>query len=372
MYLSDPSIGSIRDAAHDLDLSRESALMVLVAEEDRPDLGRLVEELRDLEVDFFGGLFPALIHETHKHSRGALLVPIPAAQAPEIVTGLDDGVPSLAEFGARLAATNGPKSAIVFVDGLTKSISRLLTELYSQVGSTVRFVGGGAGCLTLRQEPCVFTREGAFQDAAVIAPVAARSAIGVRHGWNQLAGPVIATRASGNVIHELNWRSAFEVYREALAPHTDMELTRENLFAASNAFPFGIIREGNEDVVRDPVSVTEDGALVCVGEVPENVVLRILEGDVHSLVDAARRAAADSCRSEVEVPRSAFIVDCVSRTIYLGDQFATELEAVRASLDEHYPDLPVTGVLSLGEISSHAHGMLEFYNKTIVVSVMHG
>jgi len=345
--------------------------MVLVGEHEHGDLEQIASELRGLGIDFFGGLFPALIDEDRKHDGGALLIKLPAASAPILVTGLDKGSPHLPEVGSTAASIEGPTSAVVFVDGLTSSIARLLSELYGQVGNSINFVGGGAGSLSLRQEPCVFTRAGVFQDAAVITFLSQRSRVGVRHGWEHLAGPVIATRTSGNVIHELNWRSALDVYREAIEPHTGLTLTKENLFLASNAFPFGIFREGSEDVVRDPVALEDDGSLVCVGEVPENVVLHVLTGDAHSLIEAAGQAANDCCRAPLERPTLAFIVDCVSRTIFLEGEFDAELAAVREPLQKLAPEMPMFGVLSLGEISSHGEGVLEFFNKTIVASVLH-
>lgn len=371
MFTSTSSPKAILDAAERLEVVDGEVLMVLVGEREHGDLDQVTEELRGLGIDFFGGLFPALVHEDEKHDQGALLVKLPAAAAPMLVTGLDQGTPSLVELGSTVATAAGPMSAVVFVDGLTSGIGRLLSELYGQVGTTMHFVGGGAGSLSLEQQPCIFTRAGVYQDAAVVTLLSQQSRVGVRHGWERLAGPVIATRTNGNVIHELNWRSAFDVYREAIEPHTQLELTKENLFRVSNAFPFGIFREGTEDVVRDPVSLGDDGSLICVGEVPENVVLHVLVGDAGTLVEAAGQAAEDCCTGPLERPTLAFIVDCVSRTLFLEDEFGAELAAVRAPLEELAPEMPLCGVLSLGEISSHGEGVLEFFNKTIVAAVLH-
>jgi len=43
-------------------------------------------------------------------------------------------------------------------------------------------------------------------------------------------------------------------------------------------------------IVRDPIMVKENGALVCVGEVPVESYVDILTGDESSLVNAARKA----------------------------------------------------------------------------------
>ncbi len=370
MLLDSPTPESIARAAAGLPLGPGRLLVVLVAERDRPDLAAVVEELRRLDVEFCGGLFPGLIAGGCRVERGALLLTLPSEAAPVLVTGLDRPRPALSELAA-LRRDARTRTALVLVDGLTANVSRLLADVHGQLGDGVRFLGGGAGSLSLRQEPCVFTREGVFQDAAVIAFVSLESRLGVRHGWRRVSGPVVATRTRGNRIEELNWRTAFDVYRRAVEPYLDRELTPQNLFLASSAFPFGIHKEGAEDVVRDPVAVVEDGALLCVGEVPENAVLAVLRGERAWLVEAAGRAARDCLVGGAVRAESVLVFDCVSRTIFLGDGFDEELRAVREGLAPLVPDLEPCGALSLGEVASHESGTLEFLNKTIVVSVQH-
>lgn len=349
-------------------------LGVLVAERDRPDLCALVGALSRLDVEFFGAVFPGLIHGGKHVERGTLLLDLPADRPPLLVTGLDRprwSPPARSEAADAVLDPPGAHTAVVLVDGLTANVSRLLAWLHGRLGDSVHYVGGGAGSITLQQRPCVFTREGVHQDAAVIALTSRRSRLGVRHGWERIDGPVVATRTSGNVIHELNWQAAFDVYRTILQPWCEEELTAENVFRASNAFPFGITKEGQEDVVRDPVSAGEEGSLVCVGEVPENAVLNVLRGDRTSLVEAAGQAADDCCAGGRVRATGALLVDCVSRTIFLGEEFESELQAVSRRLRSVDPALEVEGILTLGEISSHGEGFVEFLNKTIVAALLH-
>ena len=371
MFVACPTPEAIAGAAREMRLQPGTLLAVLVADDGAPDLGDLVAALRDVDTQFFGGLFPGLIHGDRQLKSGALLVPLPADSEPVLVRGLDRPNVVLPDLGHIAASPVGSHTAVVLVDGLTANVSRLLAELHRRLGNSVHYIGGGAGSLSLEQGPCVFSREGVFQDAAVVSFVRQRSRLGVRHGWKQHEGPVVATRTSGNVIHELNWRTAFDVYREAVEPFTDVELTRDNFFTVSTAFPFGIYKEGEEDVVRDPVAVGDSGELTCVGEVPENAVLNILRGDRSSLVEAAGQAADDCCAGGPLEASTAFVVDCVSRTIFLDDDFECELTAVRERVAHIDPRCPVQGILSLGEISSHGQGYVEFFNKTIVAAVLY-
>lgn len=370
-YLADLDGPQLRAAVDELRPEAGEALAVLVAEGGDPDLEQLVADLRDGGVPFFGGLFPGIVHGVEHHENGALLVRLPLHGAPVLVRGLGDGSITLPPLDEFTLADPGTYTAVVFVDGLTNHVDRLLVDLSARLANSVHYIGGGAGSLTLKQRPCVFTAEGVFQDAAVIGFVERRSHLGVRHGWQRHHGPLVATRASGNTIYELNWRPAWEVYRDAVAPELDIELTRDNFFQAATAYPFGIHKEGREDVVRDPVAVGDAGELVCVGGVPENAVLNILFGNRSTLVDAAARAGDDLRAAAPAGAEGALLMDCVSRTLFLKEDFALELATVRDRLQTIANPLPMAGALTLGEVSSHGEGFVEFLNKTIVAAVLY-
>ncbi len=363
---------AIRAAAAELDLGPRALLTVLVAEKGAPDLEGIVAALRDLDVEFFGGLFPGLIEGQSHVDEGALLIVQPSDTPPLLITGLHDADFEIPAIEPLDTTAFGTQTAFVLVDGLTANVSRLLAELHGRLGNTVHYVGGGAGSLSLVQRPCVFTRNGVYQDAAVVGFVARQSRFGVRHGWKQLAGPIVATRSHGNVVQELNWRNAYEVYAETIQPYLDEALTEDGFFDATKGFPFGIFKEGLEDVVRDPIAKGANGELLCVGEVPENAVLNILRGDRTSLIEAAALAAKDCLVGDPPTDPSVFVVDCVSRTLFLEDDFERELAVVGEHVAELGASAVPLGILSLGEISSHGQGLVEFFNKTIVIAVLHG
>ena len=183
---------------------------------------------------------------------------------------------------------------------------------------------------------------------------------------------MVATRTEKNIILELNWENAFDVYRETVEADSGKKLTAENFFDIAKGYPFGIMKEGEEHIVRDPIAVNEKGELICVGEVPENAALSIMKGNRDSLIRAAAQAADDCVGDEKRGLRLSLIADCISRVIFLEDDFPRELEAVNnriQSVDEKQTPL---GMLTLGEISSYGEGFLEFFNKTIVVGTFYG
>lgn len=371
MYLADASLPALLDAVDSRPAGRDDLVVLFLAEEGRPDPERVVAALRGRDLEFVGGIFPGVIHGDRLHRRGAVVKVLPRRGRPFVVRGLERDRLDFPEVDLDGLDLHRPSTAIVLVDGLTSNISGFLAELYHRFGNAVHYLGGGAGSLSLRATPCLLTPAGVLQDAAVVGLVDLDSRLGVRHGWRKVTGPFVATRTSRNVIEELNWRNAFDVYREAVEADAGTPVTRESFYDVRKRYPFGIHREGCEDVVRDPIAVTEAGALVCVGEVPENAVLHVLKGDRRALVEAAGRAVQDCRPGEVTGERHGLVIDCVSRVLFLEEDFENELRAVRDGLGCDGEGAP-QGALTLGEISSSGDGYLEFFNMTVVTGLLHG
>lgn len=369
MYTSTTQVSVILEEVKALNLSTTDNLILLFAEKNVPDIPTLIEALNDLTISFCGGIFPNIIVGSERKEEGVILKKMPAAAAPILIKGLDSLDFSLPTFD-NLPIFEEDIMMVVLLDGLTTNISPFLRELYNLLGNSVNYIGGGAGSLTLVQQPCVFNNQGLFQDAAIVCPILSKSQLGVRHGWEQVYGPLVANKTCGNVIQELNWKNAFETYKEIVEQETEQELTKENFFGIAKGFPFGLNRDNNEKIVRDPIAVNEKGELICVGEVPENSVLDVLVGRSESLINAAGEAAK-ACVLDERPYDDSLVIDCISRVLFLEDDFEKELEAIQQNIPAQSNNNHLEGVLTLGEISSHGQGALEFFNKTIVVGLLY-
>lgn len=354
-----------------------AGVLLLACDQNGFQPGSIDGLLVEMSKPVFGGIFPEILYGNEKLSLGTIAVGL--RQTPRILTvpGLSDDTFDFDAYLDTHASELGQgQTMFVWVDGLAARIGGLMESLFHIFGLEQNYIGGGAGSLSFEQKPCLFTNQGLIADSALLAVLDIPSGIGVSHGWTPISGPHKVTRSEGAVIHSLNWRPAFDVYREAIAQATGQIVTRENFFALSKSHPFGIIRLGDEMVVRDPIVVREDGALVCVGEIPQESHVDILTGDPLSLVEAARRALilgqmalgaaalGTAALGAAEQPHFTFFVDCISRVLFLEDEFDRELAAVQS------PGVPLVGVLSLGEVANSGHSYLEFYNKTAVVGIL--
>ena len=370
MIVKETQTQHLLETIKSFDINEGEGLLLLFGEESKTDFPALIDGINQLNIPFFGGIFPGIIHGKENFKSGCILKKLPLLCKPILINGLesdDFNIPNLVEK-YNIKSTN--TTLLTFVDGLTANIASYLQKLFHVYGNSYNFLGGGAGSLSLVQRPCIFTNEGIFQNAAVLCPVEMNVSLGVKHGWKQLKGPIVATQTEKNIIHKLNWQNAFEVYKEVVEEDSWKTFNDENFFDLAKGYPFGIIKESGEDIIRDPIAVDKNGSLICVGEVPENAVLYIMKGKNEGLIQSAEIAIQESITNLKNEIQHTLVVDCISRTLFLENEFPKELEAIYNAMTIAHPEATPQGILSLGEISSNGEGFLEFYNKTLVIGAL--
>ncbi len=321
--------------------------------------------LQRLPVPVFGGVFPEVVYGLEHRSDALVVVSLAVEASVVVVDGLDQiGT----DFGAGLHGFDADaRSVLVVVDGLSRFIARFIEAVFDHVGGGPSFLGGGAGSLSFQSRPCVITPDGLLAGVGLVIGLDTTLSVGVNHGWEPIAGPFVVTRTHGNTVHQLDYRPAAQVYRECVEPRVGTMLQAANFFEHAKGHPFGIQRFDGSLLVRDPIVMQGDD-LVCVGEVPEQTVLRILRGDAQALIDAAGRGTDDALAGLASAPGGALLIDCISRVLFLGDGFAAELAAVQQRLQAANPlATPLFGAMTLGEIANDGTHCLEFYNKTFVL-----
>ncbi|TVQ67625.1 MAG: histidine kinase [Balneolaceae bacterium] len=345
-------------------------LMVLASDENgwTPEIVDPI--LQACSIPVFGGIFPQIIYEQQNYEKGTIVIGLPKHPDVLIISGLSDPDAEhemqLEEYADSWIDTEEECTLVVFVDCLSKRISELVQSLFFTLGLEQNFIGGGAGSLSFRQKPCVITPEGLQKDVAVLARLPMPSGVGVAHGWLPISKGMKVTESERNVIKSLEWRPAFEVYRELVEADSGLTFRDENFFDIAKCYPFGITKHGTEMVVRDPLMVDDHSGMVCVGEVPQGCFVKILTGTQDSLVAAAGRArqlAEESFPDAQKGNEMAFFIDCISRVLFLGDGITEEIRTAAANRS-------LFGALTLGEIANNGQDYLEFYNKTAVLCLL--
>jgi len=192
------------------------------------------------------------------------------------------------------------------------------------------------------------------------------SSIGVKHGWKSISGPYQVTKSEATIVKELDYKPAFKVYKDVVDQHTYEPINENNFFNISKSFPFGINTLSDEKIVRDPI-ILNGTEMVCVGNVEEGIYVDILQGNKDELVKAAKDAADISQENMHFENDFTLFIDCISRVLFLEEDFDNEIKAV------YRDNIPLVGALTFGEIANSGRDYLEFYNKTSVVGhIGHG
>lgn len=330
---------------------KDGKYILIVAEKTEFEVGLLPQE-----ITIFGAIFPRIIFDNKSYDKGFLLVPMLESTTAFICEDMSDeiNIVNLEKF----------TTLMLLVDGLSPRISSFLENIFEFVNEDAKIIGGGAGKLTLEQEPVIFSNKHIYQNAALIIGSYETIGVGVRHGWKEIKGPFIATQTDKCQLEEINYMDAFEVYKNVVEKDSGKTFSSENFFDIAKSYPFGISRHSKENVVRDPI-LTNGKSITLVGEMDNNSVIHILKGTNSNLLKAAKEAAEEASKnlSKSEETQT-LIIDCISRFLFLEDDFDKELSNINSIAKK---DVLSWGILTLGEIANANQENIEFYNKTCVV-----
>ena len=279
---------------------------------------------------------------------------------------LCDGFAAMAKAAAGRGL--GASTSIVLTDGLNGAGEELVNQIMAATRPFQQVVGGAAGDDGASNATTVGGGTHAHADGAAVVHTFSRTpwGDGVDHGLKSTTRAMRFTRARRNVVHELDGRPAFEVYREyAQTKGVQLQPDSAGPFLIGNEL--GILVFDEIKRARAPLSVGPDGSLSCAADIPEGAHVTILDGEPDSMVSAALRAAEEAQRNLRGARASAVLLfDCVCRGMILDRAFGREIEAVQ----NVFPDVPVAGLLTYGEIARFKGRLDGWHNTTAVVAAI--
>lgn len=273
-------------------------------------------------------------------------------------------------LGAQLPST--VRHIQVFSDGLTGNGCAILRGLSSTVGSDVPIAGGTAGDNGEFRNTWQFFGADVLTDAVVAVGLSGGFSLGtgVSSGWSPIGIAKKVTKASGNIVYELNGQPALEVYERFLGKHAD------KLPSVGVEYPLGLVDgvgdpcEDDFHLLRATMSVNRsDGSIVFAGEVPEGSMVRLTCGDHASVLDAAERAALSALADlGNSTPAMVFFYSCMARKIVLGRRTREEIDRIRLAVG---PKPPIVGFYTYGEYCrTRRGGPSLLHNETATVTVI--
>lgn len=271
--------------------------------------------------------------------------------------------------GAELAQAiphEGLRHVFVLSDGLNVNGSELVAGLTGQLPSDINITGGLSGDAGRFEETLVLWQDQAQSHIVTVIGLygkVLKIGFGSLGGWDSFGPERLITRASGNVLYEMDGKSALELYKSYLGKHAD------GLPATGLLFPLSLRSADSETgLVRTILAVDEEEqSMTFAGDVPEGSYARLMKANFNRLVDGAVAAAETSVQaisgSNAEL---AILISCVGRKMVLKQRIEEEVEAVREVLG---PQSVLTGFYSYGEISPFTPGAkCELHNQTMTIT----
>ncbi len=370
MYLQIDSAQQLADCLAGEVLQANEYWLIMLAASHSEWVPELVDRLNETDCRFFGALFPGLIDGADHHASGAIYKRIHCVCPPAIIPLDDFSADSLQDLPNLELFAGADVTLLCFPDCQAPNISAFLTEIFNNYGNEINYFGSGSGYDDLRRAPVLFTAAGFVQQAVLVAFAAMRTCVSAKHGWRRIKGPFVATRTEGNIIQEINWQPAETLYRSVIDPEL-ADVPRQEFFAkVSPHYSICIEKSGAEDVVRDPIGLTDEGGVVCLSDVEEGAVMHLMHGAAEELKKAALEAVMD-CVNEHGF-HDVLVCDCYSRVLLLGNRFKEELQAISDQVIRYNSEVKPQGVIALGEIASDGNHAVELYNKTFGICLFNG
>lgn len=345
-------------------------LLALVPEAEKARVPALQAACRQADVPLAGALFPAVVVEGEFTTGGMWLLRLDEMPPLALVPALNDGSAEPAEkiTAALRSHLGGERGATLFMifDAMVPNIATILDGLYLQLADRVRYMGVNAGSETFQPMPCLFDGEQVIGDGVLLLLLPHYAGAILEHGYLAPERMITATATEGNRIITIDWRPAFEVYREVIFAQYGVEVDRDNFYQYATHFPFGIVRADDDIIVRIPVALEQDGSLFCVGEVPPNAMLTLLQApEVDSTRTVETLVKGLDALNGPMAGRDLLTFYCAGRRLHLGEKSVDELKA----LESRTGVARMAGALSLGEIGSVTEwGYPLFHNATLVCS----
>ena len=256
---------------------------------------------------------------------------------------------------------------LVFSAGLFVNGSELVKGLTQNMPEGVTVTGGMSGDSARFEKTLIFCN-GKVSSNQVVAVGLYGDDLEVSYasqgGWDAFGLEREITRSEGNVLYELDGRSALVLYKEYLGDYVN------DLPGSALLFPLCIRNKKDEEpLVRTIMAIDEEQqSMTFSGDIPEGCTGQLMKANFDRLVGGAMTAADVSREGMPGKIELAILISCVGRKLVLQQRIEEEVEAVRDSLGD---DAVITGFYSYGEISPFNRlAECQLHNQTMTITTL--
>lgn len=257
---------------------------------------------------------------------------------------------------------------LVFSDGHSVNGTYLVRGMETEVPATVSITGGLAGDgsrfektlvgLNSVASPGTIALIGFYGDAIQVG-------LGCQGGWDPFGPEREITKATDNVLYELDHQSALDLYKKYLGEQA------QHLPGSALLFPLAIKTDATTpSIMRTILSINEEEkSMIFAGNMPVGARAQLMKANFDRLIDGAGSAADASLQPLKNAePQLAILISCVGRKLILNQRTDEEVEAVAESLGGNPA---ITGFYSYGEIAPFfGEVKCELHNQTMTITTI--
>lgn len=266
-----------------------------------------------------------------------------------------------------------PKAAIIFPDGLAGNGTDIVRGILDIYGEQFMLAGGSAG------DDFQFKKTYQYLDSEVLSGSVVgigmygnfSIGIGVRHGWIPIGTSRVATKATSNILEQLDGKPAIQIYEDQFGKDKTPIDKNEPFAKLAITYPLGIVLPGqSEYLIRDPLKVSDDGSITCAAEIPVGSEVYIMIGSREEAINAAEDAAKRALlHLGSKKPKMALLFNCIARKKLLMNRKKDEIDIIRKTIGK---DIPLIGFYTYGEQAPLGGEILtcSFHNETDVIFLL--
>ncbi len=305
------------------------------------------------EIELIGCTTDGELSSVHAYTEDSITLMLFSSDELEFKTGVADEISKDTAFRIKDAAESvklefeqDPTLCITTPSGLTASGDIMLEGFRQSLGEGFPIFGGTAGDKLNLKCTYQFHKNKVFTDAAPFILIGGPLlySFGVESGWIPIGKKAIVSKSDNNMVYRIDTDTAFDYYKHHLGENIGLKD-----FAIIGDYPLAIFEEDQKSFyLRAPFIINEEnGSLTFVGNVPQGSTVQITHSTRDKIVEATKTSVKSSVTAYPgKMPSAALCFSCASRKLVLGTRVEEEYDAFTA----YFPDLPVAGFYTYGEI----------------------
>jgi len=259
---------------------------------------------------------------------------------------------------AKSSLTQEPKLCFVTPGGLSASGDAVIEGLQQALGEAFPIFGGSAGDQFRITGTYQFCHTDVYEDAVPFLMLAGplMYSCGVESGWMPIGEKAEVTQAENNVVYRIGDQTTVDFFQHYLGKMDGIQVE----------YPLAVFEEDESSYfLRASATFDEEkGSKRFQGDVPEGAIVQMTHSTRDNIVEGAKMSV-DSAIAEYpgSKPSLAICFSCMARKQVLGTRVEEEYQILKS----HFPDLPVAGFYTYGEIGPLNRGKpTRFHNNTFL------